>query len=79
MRNHWITINKSDNSKEVATGPRAKDTRMDIELYQDNKGTSEKVLKIACYPEQIGKDYFVHTVVTNNLTGEVIFDYTTKR
>lgn len=85
MRNHWVEIECSSLKNDYATGPKGKNDDMTINLYQDNEGSSQHILRIRCYPNECtdtetGKKYtLVVTQVYNQLTGEVIFTHETRR
>lgn len=79
MRNQWVEVNVSSSKTQVATGPRSKSDNMKIDLYQDNKGSSEHMLNIVCYAEVKDGKTICRTEVYNKLTGECIFEHESER
>ena len=79
MRNQWVDIDVSSSKTNIEAGPRSKNDNMNIDLYQNNEGSSEHILHILCSSYMDGKDIVCVTRITNKLTGELIFEYESSR
>ena len=61
MRNFWIECEIDGKKTKLASGPRAKDGGMHIELFQRIGGESVKIVDIEC---QASEDEYLQTFVS---------------